>query len=254
MSYLGINPNNKSTVFTGTSGSSVPLLNASNTWTGTQTLNAATLNTPDNLSIVSNLVSMDLSVGNNFSLKMSGNATLQNPINIQPGMSGQIRIQNGSTPYTLAFGSSWKFPNGTAPSLTQIINAVDILVFYTDSNSTICANLIKNEYIGAGVNQPTLTYPTNNATGISLTPTLTSSAFSSINSDTQLASQWQISTNSGFISTVYDSGTDATHLTSITIPTLSYGIQYYARMRQQGTNDGWSAWSPTVIFNTLPAF
>lgn len=67
------------------------------------------------------------------------------------------------------------------------------------------------------------------------------------------ASQWQITENSGnYSSTVFDSGTDTTNLTSINIPgsTLDEGVTYYWRVRHQDETDEWSDWSDETSFTT----
>ncbi len=104
-------------------------------------------------------------------------------------------------------------------------------------------------------NQPSNTSPSNGATGVSMTPTLQSSAFSDPDgSDTHSASQWQITTTSGnYTSPVFDSGTDASNLTQRTIPggTLSNGTLYYWHVRHRDNNGAWSLWSTETSFTTI---
>lgn len=88
-------------------------------------------------------ITPDFSVGNNFSVTLTGNATLANPTNLAAGQSGNIVITQDSTgSRTLAYGSNWKFPSGTAPTLTTTANAVDVLAYYVESSSRITARLI----------------------------------------------------------------------------------------------------------------
>src|SRR3954447_16345839 len=65
--------------------------------------------------------------------------------------------------------------------------------------------------------KPSNVSPAANTSAPSLTPTLTASAFSdgAIGS-TQVAAEWQVLNSRG--QAVYDSGTDATHLTSLVVP------------------------------------
>ena len=85
----------------------------------------------------------DLSAANNFSIAMTGNATLANPTNIVAGQSGAITItQDGTGSRTLAFGNAWKFTAGKAPSLTTAAGSVDVLVYYVESTTRITAKLI----------------------------------------------------------------------------------------------------------------
>lgn len=88
-------------------------------------------------------ITPDFAVTNHFQVTLAGNRTLANPSNQTAGQSGAIRIvQDGTGSRTLAYGSNWKFPNGTAPVLTTTANAVDILVYFVESASRITARLI----------------------------------------------------------------------------------------------------------------
>ncbi len=87
----------------------------------------------------------------------------------------------------------------------------------------------------------------------SFTPTLSANAFSdgAIGS-TQIAAQWQVSNGS---TVVYDSGTDTTHLRTLTVPAgkLSAGTSYTWRVRYEDNYSGWSAYSTsTSLMTTLP--
>ena len=88
-------------------------------------------------------ITADFAVANNFSVTLGGNRTLANPTNLTAGQSGVIVItQDGTGSRTLAYGSNWKFPGGTAPTLTTTANAVDVLVYYVESTSRITARLV----------------------------------------------------------------------------------------------------------------
>lgn len=91
-------------------------------------------------------ITPDFSLANNFSLTMGHTVTLNNPSNLTAGQSGAIVITqpaSGST-YTMSFGSQWKFPNGTAPSLTATVGKTDVLVYYCESTTRISAQLLSN--------------------------------------------------------------------------------------------------------------
>jgi len=80
---------------------------------------------------------------NNFSVTLGGNRTLANPTNIVAGQSGVIVItQDGTGSRTLAYGSYFKFPGGTAPTLTTTASAVDVLAYYAESTTRITARLV----------------------------------------------------------------------------------------------------------------
>ncbi|MCX7047238.1 MAG: FG-GAP-like repeat-containing protein, partial [Candidatus Sumerlaeota bacterium] len=117
-------------------------------------------------------------------------------------------------------------------------------------------------YYGAGADvapdQPANLSPANGAAGVSLTPTLQSSAFSDPDtSDTHKASQWQVRAStslSDWSLTVFDSTTDTTHLTSITLATaLDYTTTFFWRVRYCDNHGAWSAWSNPTSFTTVAA-
>jgi len=90
-------------------------------------------------------ITPDFSAGNNFSLTLGGNRTLANPTNLTAGQSGAIVItQDGTGSRTLAYGSNFKFSNGSAPVLTTTANAVDVLVYFVESASRITARLVSD--------------------------------------------------------------------------------------------------------------
>ena len=90
-------------------------------------------------------ITPDFAVTNNYSVTLGGNRTLANPTNITAGQSGAIFItQDGTGSRTLAYGSSWDFSGGTAPTLTTTASAVDLLVYTVRSTTSIHAQLITN--------------------------------------------------------------------------------------------------------------
>ena len=84
-------------------------------------------------------VAVDLSLSNHYTLGLGGNRTLGAPTNQTAGQSGVIVITNGGA-NTLAFASVWKFPGGTAPTVTA--SGVDVLAYYVESSSRITARLV----------------------------------------------------------------------------------------------------------------
>ena len=88
-------------------------------------------------------ITPDFAVSNNFSVTLGGSRTLANPTNLTAGQSGVIVItQDGTGSRTLAYGSNFKFPGGTAPTLTTTAAAVDVLAYYVESASRITARLV----------------------------------------------------------------------------------------------------------------
>jgi hypothetical protein len=90
-------------------------------------------------------ITPDFNAFSNFAVTLGGNRTLGNPTNMAAGASGVIVItQDGSGSRTLAYGSYWKFPGGTAPTLTTTANAVDVLCWYVESSTRITARLLND--------------------------------------------------------------------------------------------------------------
>jgi len=90
-------------------------------------------------------ITPDFAGGNNFSVTLAGNRTLANPTNQTAGQSGTIVVtQDATGSRTLAYGANWKFPGGTAPTLTTTANAVDVIAYYVESATRITARLISD--------------------------------------------------------------------------------------------------------------
>lgn len=91
-------------------------------------------------------ITPDFSANNSFSVTLGGNRTLANPTNIVAGQSGVFIItQDGTGSRTLAYGSYYKFPGGTAPTLTTTASAVDMIAYFVGSSTQIDCVFIGNE-------------------------------------------------------------------------------------------------------------
>ncbi len=101
--------------------------------------------------------------------------------------------------------------------------------------------------------QPVLSTPANTATDVSLTPTLQSSAFADLDSDSHAQTQWQVSTAADFATITYNVVSSA-NLTSLTLPDsiLNTSTTYYWRVRYYDNYvpAGESAWSAPFSFST----
>lgn len=100
---------------------------------------------------------------------------------------------------------------------------------------------------------PTITSPVTESTGISLTPTITTSSYVSQDpTSSHAASQYQFSKNAGFSNIDFDSN-ETSNLTSYTVPggNLEAFTKYYVRARHRGLNSGWSNWSASIEFTTI---
>ena len=113
-------------------------LSSAQTFSGSQKVSATVLTS------ASAHIATDLSLNNIYTHTLTENTTLDNPTNIVAGWQGSFQFTNhASSPKTLAFGSYFKFPGGTVPSLTASNGAADTLFCSARSTTFIEANLVK---------------------------------------------------------------------------------------------------------------
>ena len=104
---------------------------------------------------------------------------------------------------------------------------------------------------------PNLPYnisPPDEASTVSLTPTLTASPFSDPDAgDTHTASQWQVTVTPGdYSNPVFNSGIDPANLTEVTLPAgkLSPTTTYYWHVKYLDRYGNWSKYSEETSFET----
>ena len=74
----------------------------------------------------------------NWDYTLTGNLTLDNPINAQPGMrGGMVLRQDPFGPFALSWGSSWKFAGATPPAISPVAGAVDYFEFVVVASNYI---------------------------------------------------------------------------------------------------------------------
>lgn len=101
--------------------------------------------TPVALSYAAGSFAVDFALSNNFSIALTENSTLSNPTNLVAGQSGQITVtQNASVAKTLDFGSYWKSADGSAPTVSTTLSAVNLIAYYVNSTNHISFSLIKH--------------------------------------------------------------------------------------------------------------
>jgi len=90
-------------------------------------------------------IAVDMATFINAIVTPGGNRTLGNPTNTKVGQTGRIRVvQPGSGgPYTLSYGSNWKFAGGVIPSVSTPASAVDFLEYEVINSTFIRATLSK---------------------------------------------------------------------------------------------------------------
>jgi hypothetical protein len=103
---------------------------------------------------------------------------------------------------------------------------------------------------------PINTTPASGTTGVTPGQVLTASSFAALYGYTFTNAQWQISTSAGFGTTVYDSGTSGSAVTSITTSSgyLSTGTTYYWRVRYKASDGTFSEYSTAFTFTTAASF
>jgi len=100
-----------------------------NEYTKTQNFNATTLTDAAN-------ISWDAESNQVCSVTLAGNRTLDNPTNmVDGGIYHLTVIQDGTGSRTLSYGTAYKWPGGTAPTLSTGASAVDIFKFVSDGTS-----------------------------------------------------------------------------------------------------------------------
>ena len=128
-------------------------------------------------------------------------------------------------------------------------------VRHRGANSGLSAWSSANMFTTGQPNIPSLTAPAAGATGQSIKPTLTSSAFSTtVSGDTHEASSWQIASDNAFNNVVSSvTASTASKLSWVSANNLSPNVQYYARVRHHGSASGVSPWSAGISFTTSNA-
>lgn len=79
-------------------------------------------------------ITIDGSLGFNHRVVLGGNRTLANPTGLIDGMVYTVRIRQDATGgRTLSYGTKWKWPGGSAPTLSAGANAVDLICAQYDA-------------------------------------------------------------------------------------------------------------------------
>lgn len=85
-------------------------------------------------------ITPDFAVNNVFTVTLGGARAMANPSNPVNSQSGSIFIiQDATGNRTLTWGSYWKWPNGTTPTLSTAANAIDRIDFIVKSSTEIQA-------------------------------------------------------------------------------------------------------------------
>ena len=74
--------------------------------------------------VTSNTVTLNLANGNFFSWTTNAAVTVANPINANTGQCGSLIVTSNGA-YTVSFAENWRFPAGTAPTLSATAGLTD---------------------------------------------------------------------------------------------------------------------------------
>lgn len=117
----------------------------SNTFIGNQIFSGSVRGVVIPLTIASSTASMDLSLGNFFTLTLAGSTTTRLvATNIQPGETITLKVLQPATTGSLTYPSNIKFGNALAYSASAISGATDIVTFVTYDTTNLFAASTKN--------------------------------------------------------------------------------------------------------------
>ena len=160
-------------------------------------------------------------------------------------------ISSASNSYTISDIRNYLTESTTYAWRGRYIDSNSVTSLFSESTTFTVADTI------VSVETPTITSPSNGATAVGETPTITSSAFSVIGAtDTHASSDWQIATDASFTNVIFESLDDTSNLESFTVPsdTLLTDTQHYVRVRHTGTTYGDSTYSDPIAFSTSATF
>jgi len=111
------------------------------TVTGLKTINIA--RQPIQTVSTASTVTLDLATANRFEIELDQSLTIGNPSNAVAGQSIMIILRQDATGSRLvSWGSNWKFPDGTAPTLSTDPGAIDVIVGEVTAADEIICNAV----------------------------------------------------------------------------------------------------------------
>ena len=185
----------------------------------------------------------------------SAAAALDGPVVVYPGQQAEYRITNYHAFYTYSLNVpaphtgtllgdrvTLNIDPGVAAGTFQL--GVTASGFYRAQTLTILDNIVL---------APELTSPVESDTVVGF-PILRSSAFTDYPSgvDTHINTHWQLASDPTFSTLIIDEISD-TQLTSFLVTSTEPDTTYFARVRHEGNDAGWSSWSTPIEFATAAA-
>ena len=177
-------------------------------------------------------------------------ATLSGPVSVMVSTTNTYLITNYDvkTAYVVtATGGSVMVAGDT---ITYIANSVMEV-----GTITINGKVFEIPKIDQVPATPVVTSPVDNAVDVGSSVVYTASAFSTEKvGDTHANSDWEVASDSGFMTIVASSYADATNKTGWTASGLAVSTTYYMRVRYRSSTGKVSAWSATKVFSTKANF
>lgn len=88
-------------------------------------------------------ITPDFASNNFFTVTLTQSTTFARPTNLVPGQAGVIfLVQDATGSRTAAWNVAYKFPGGTAPTLSTAANTVDMLTYVVKSDTEIISDVI----------------------------------------------------------------------------------------------------------------
>jgi len=95
---------------------------------------------------------IDLNRSNNFNILLNNDIVLDTPLDAVAGQSGILEFNQPEDPYgnglngDVDFGSFWRFPDGTTPSITLTPESTDLVSYMVHSSGTFAMCAIMNDF------------------------------------------------------------------------------------------------------------
>lgn len=177
--------------------------------------------TPDDLYLEKKSTGVTLSVASKDAipslLSLKRGVSVQGPTSLYHGETGTYTIVGYSNQDTYTLTSS----DGTAVRTNGTFTFNVSNTGLSNGVFTLNGRAISVPLKVVKPNTPSITSPTNNATGIGTNPTVTSSTFSmnwAGSTETHASTDWEVSTDPNFTTIVASSYNDTTNKTSWTLP------------------------------------
>lgn len=166
----------------------------------------------------------------------------------------QIATDSGFS--NIVFSTSNDTVNKTSWTVTGLVDGVGYFVRTrhkaSNTNSSEWSNSVDFLISVPVPVKPSVTNPAPAQTGVSVSPSFASSAFTGlVDASSHASSDWQLATDAGFTNVVRNATTDAVNRTTWSVTGLANEVSYFIRVRHRSSNGKVSPWSDTVSFTTV---